>query len=193
MTELFFHTPWWLPALIAGVGIVVFVTGNRRSESRVRLAGAGIIALAFAIAVVSYLVDTPLEMAERRTNELVKAFEKADYPGMTSILDPDSTVSVLNAEVYSNRDEIIKGARLAHEQYGFRSANVVTSSAIQADTVITVSIFLLTEQDALGRTLNSRWEFEWQNHADGWALANIRAIEIGQSTGDQVRTMFPGK
>jgi hypothetical protein len=191
MQEMLFHTPWWLPTLIAGVGVVVFITGNRRTESRVRTAGLGIILLAILLAAVSYFVDTPLETAERRSNELVKAFEKADWPKMTSILDRSAVVKVLDRNIYTSRDDIIEAAKKAHQKYGFKSANVLSSSATQADTVITVNLTLLTEQDALGRTLNSRWEFEWQNTADGWMLVEVRAVQIGNVTGTDMRNMFP--
>ena len=192
MTELLFNTPWWLPTLIAGVGIVIFVTGNKRVENRVRAAGAGVVLLAVVLAAVSYFVDTPIETAERQSNELVKAFEKSDWATMTSILDPGATLTVLSANVYHNRDEIIAAAKKAHERYGFKTARVLFSDATQADTVITVSLTLLTEQ-SIPNTLNSRWEFEWQETAEGWRLVQVRAIQIGQSTGEQMKPMFPGR
>src|SRR5688572_16280892 len=127
MTDLLFDTPWWLPALIAGVGIVVFVTGNKRVENRVRYAGLGILLLAVALVVVSYLVETPNEVAERRSRELVHAFEQRDWAAMTSILDPGAIVTVPNATVYKNRDDIIANAKLAHERYHFKSVNVLSA------------------------------------------------------------------
>jgi hypothetical protein len=191
MSELLLHTPWWLPAMIAGIGIIVFITGNRRTENRVRLAGVGIILLSILMAAVSYFVDTPVETAERRTRELVNAFERADWPAMTAILDKGATVSVTGmGNIYFNRDQILAAAQKAHQQHGFKTARILTSNAVQADTVITVSMTLLTEQATIG-TLNSRWEFEWQNSADGWTLVTIRAIQIGQVTGDQLRGFFP--
>jgi len=193
MTDLLFDTPWWLPALIAAAGVVLFVTGNNRLEPRVKYAGLAAVGLALLLVAVSYLVDTPIETAERRSRELVDAFERADWPAMTAVLDPTATVSVLTFRVYDNRDEIMKAAEAAHGRYGFKSVNVLTMGAEQADTVITVTMVLLSEQDALGRTLNSEWQFEWQRTADGWALVDVRALKIGQSTGDQVRGMFPGK
>lgn len=193
MTDLLFNTPWWLPALVAAIGAVLFVTGNKRTENRVRNAGAAVVLLAVALAAVSYFVDTPLETAERRTSELVDAFERADWPAMTSILDPTAAVTVLGNPVYGNRDDIITNAKKAHERYGFKSATILSSTAEQTQSVITVTIILLTEQDSLGRTLNSQWQFEWLKGAEGWALVEIRALKIGQSTGDQVREMFPGR
>ena len=34
MANLLFDAPWWLPTLLAGLGIFLFWTGNRRQESK---------------------------------------------------------------------------------------------------------------------------------------------------------------
>lgn len=193
MTDLLFDTPWWLPALIAAVGVVLFVTGNNRLEAKVKYAGLAVLGLAALLTAVSYLVDTPVETAERRSGELVDAFERADWPAMGAILDPTAALSVLNHPIYGNREEILKAAADAHTRYGFKSVNVLSMSAEQADTVITVGLVLLSQQDALGQTLKSEWQFEFQRTPDGWTLVNVRALSIGNSSGDQVRGMFPGK
>ena len=54
MTDLLFDTPWWLPPSIAGAGVVLFVTGNKRVEQKIRLAGLAVICLAVLLAAVSY-------------------------------------------------------------------------------------------------------------------------------------------
>jgi len=107
MTDLLFQTPWWLPTLIAAAGVVIFVTGNARTETRVRTAGLAAVCLAILLAVVSYFVDTPRETAEKRSRELCYAFEQADWTKMTSILDKSTAVTVLNSTVYASRDQIV--------------------------------------------------------------------------------------
>lgn len=193
MTDLLFDIPWWLPALIAGAGVVLFVTGNNRLEPKVKYAGLALVGLAVILMTVSYLVDTAIEKAEAGSRRLVDAFERADWPAMKAVLDPTASVSVLNFPVYASREEILKAAQDAHGRYGFKSVNVLSMSAEQADTVITVGVVLLSQQDALGQTLKSEWQFEFQRRADGWALVDVRALSIGNSSGDQVRGMFPGK
>jgi hypothetical protein len=193
MTDLLFDTPWWLPAVIAAVGVVLFVTGNKRTEAKLRNAGLAVVLLGIALAAVSYFVDTPLERAEKQSRQLVKAFEKTDWATMSSILDRDAIVSLQSLPIYTGRDEIVAAAKKAHERYGFKSATVLSANGERADTLITVNVVLLTEQDALGRTLNSDWQFEWQERADGWSLVEVRALKIGQSKGEEIRGMFPGR
>jgi hypothetical protein len=193
MTDLLFDTPWWLPALIAAVGVVLFVTGNNRLEAKVKAAGLAAVGLAVLLMAVSYFVDTAKESAERRTRELVDAFERADWPAMTAILDPSATVSLLGAPIYRGRDQIIEKAKTAHSDRGFKSVRVLTADTDQVDTVITVTVTLLSEQDAIASTVNSNWHFQWQETADGWALVEVRAIQIGQFSGEQIRSLFPGR
>lgn len=192
MTDLIFQTPWWLPTLIAVAGVVIFITGNARTETRVRNAGLGIIGLAILLAVVSYLVDTPRETAERRSRELCYAFEQADWPKMSSILDRGTTVTVLNNTIYASSDQIVTAAKDAHQRYGFKSVRVLSASAQQQDTVITVDLWLLTEQSsAIVQTLNSEWQFIWEKRQEGWVLTEVRAVKIGNATGDSMKPRFP--
>ena len=193
MTELLFDTPWWLPAAIATAGVVIFVSGNRRTENKIRLAGVAVICLAALLTAVSYYVDTPRETAQRRTRELVDAFERGDFDAMTSILHPDTVVTLHGAQIYNSRDEIIAGAKTAHSKYGFKSVNVLFSNVEQVQTSITVTITLLSEQNAMASTLTSEWQFEWQQRADGWSLVEVRALKIGSQQGDQIRGMFPNR
>ena len=66
MTELLFHTPWWLPTLLIGAGVILFWTGNQRQETRVRLAGMLLVLAAAVLCTVSYLVDTDIISAHLR-------------------------------------------------------------------------------------------------------------------------------
>ena len=191
MTDLLFDTPWWLPAVVAGVGVVLFVTGNKRVEDKVRYAGLAVIALAALLLAVSYFVDTPLETAEKKTRQFVEAFDKQDWATFGSIPDKDTLVSLHSLPLYTGSDQIVEAGKKAYQQYGFKSANVLMSSAERADTVITVNITVFTTEGTLGRPINSEWQFEWQESADGWSLAEIRALQIGQQRGEGMKGLFP--
>jgi hypothetical protein len=191
MTDLLFDTPWWLPALIAGAGVVLFVTGNNRLERKVKLAGLAAVALAGVLMAVSYLVDTPVEKAERRSQELVDAFERADWAAMKANLDPAAALTIHGVSLYGDRDTLVAAAEKAHGQHGFKSVDVLSMNAARADTMITVGLVVLSDQDTVGRRINSEWQFDFRQTADGWALVEVRAIKIGNLGGDQMRDQFP--
>lgn len=193
MTELLFDTPWWLPVLIGTVGVVLFITGNKRVQTKVRYAGLGVIGLAILLAAVSYFVDTPTETALKKSKQLITSFDKQDWTTFASVLDRDTDVSLHSLPIYQGREDIVAAAKKAYQQYGFTSANVLMSHAERVDTQITVDLTLLTQQTSLGRPMNSDWQFEWQQSADGWRLVEVRALQIGQQKGEDIRRLFPSR
>jgi predicted PurR-regulated permease PerM len=191
MTDPIFDTPWWLPVLIAGVGAVLFVTGNKRVEGKLRNAGLAVIALAMLLVAVSYFVDTPVETAVKRTKQFVAAFDTQDWATFGSIPDEHTLVSLHSLRLYLGRDQIVEAGKSGYQRYGFKSANVLTTSAERVDSTITVTITVLTTEGQIGRPINSEWQFEWQESAEGWGLAEIRALQIGQQRGEGMKGLFP--
>src|SRR5438477_1082041 len=135
MKELLFHTPWWLPASLIFVGVVLFWTGNRNGEGRVRNTGLLVLLAAILLMAVSYFVDTPLERAVRQSKALVASVQQRDWNRMKSILDPHTSVTVLNSfDVYNNRDQILAGAQDAVDHFGLKNVLITSTEATQADT-----------------------------------------------------------
>jgi hypothetical protein len=193
LTNLFFNTPWWLPTLLIGAGVVLFWNGNRRQEGRLRNVGLGLIAVAVALCAVSYLVDTDLEKCVKRSKALVYDVEKQDWAGMQAILDPHCTVSVLNSEqIYTSRDAIIGGAKAAVDRFGVKNVRVFSAAAEQTDTLITVTMGVLSDHENAGvGTINTSWQLEWQQSGDHWSLVRITNLKIGNATGDAASAQFP--
>lgn len=193
MAQLVFDTPWWLPAVLAGLGIYLFWTGNRRQESRVRSAGLGFLAAAVAVLVVSYFVDTALEKAVTRSKQLVRSVEQRDWATMKSILPPGVSLDVLGfAELYGNRDQLIEAARRAVDQYRVKNVRILSTSAEETETLISVTMTIISEQDAtLGRPITTNWKFEWQRRGKDWTLEQIHCLKIGDMTGERAARQFP--
>ena len=193
-TRLLFETPWWLPTVIILVGAVLFYTANQRRESKLRNVGLVIAALGAGLALVSYLVDTDQERAVKRTKQIVASFENKDWATMRSLLHPRVTLGIANVplNLYTDRDQIVARAQDAADRYGFRSVTITSLNARQDQTIITVSLSLLTTQEYTGgQPIPSTWEFDWLQSAEGWSLYKIRAIRIGNHEADQIEPMFP--
>ena len=190
-TDYFFDTPWWLPAAIAAVGAVVFYTANNRREIRLRTVGLVVVCLAIVLATVSYFVDTDLEKAEKQTRAIVDAFEAKDWPKFRSLLHANTSLGILNGiTLYRGRDTIASRAQEASEKYGFDAVNITSTNSRQDQTLITVSVGLLSTQNVTG-PITSTWEFDWIESADGWYLNEVRAVQIGRQQGEQMQGMFP--
>ena len=195
-TRLLFETPWWLPSVIVAVGAVIFYTANKRQETKLRNIGLAVAALGILLSLVSYFVDTDQERAVKRTRQLVAAFEKKDWTTLRSLLHPRVSLSIANldAALYNDRDQLVARAKDAADRYGFQSVTITSIDSRQDQTLITVSLGVLSIQEqTAGRPITSRWEFDWLESAEGWSLYKIRAIEVANRQAEQIQPMFPGR
>jgi hypothetical protein len=191
MTQLLFDTPWWMPAMLAGLGIFLFWTGNRRQEAKVRLAGFGFLAAALLVMAVSYFVDTDLEKCTDQSKRLVNAVEQRDWPTMKTILAPQANLSVMGGPfLYDNRDRITEAAQRAVEQHGLKNVRVLSVTPEQTDTLITITMTLMSEQDVTP-VINTVWQLEWQQTGPAWSLDRITCVKIGSLTGENAASQFP--
>jgi HAMP domain-containing protein len=193
LTDYLFNTPWWLPTTIAVVGAVLAYSANKRQETRLRATGLAVILLAVLLGVVSYFVDTDLEKAVKQTRQLVNAFEEKDWDAFRAGLHPNTSLGVLNGlTLYRGRDMIATKAREASDRYGFRAVNITSLKSRQDQTLITVTIGIVSTQDITAmRPVTSTWEFDYLEAADGWYLNEVRAVEIGRQQGQGMQSMFP--
>lgn len=193
-TDTLFHTPWWLPALLILIGAVVFYYANNRQETRIRTVGLAIACMGVLLATVSYFVDTDLEKAEERTRQIVKAVNGKDWAGLRKLLDAGTSVSIANAvTMYRGADRIAAKAQEASDRYGVQSVTITSTEPRQDQTLITVSVSVVSIQTYVGAPITSRWEFDYQESADGWHLSEIRAMEIGRQQGEGMQHMFPAR
>jgi len=193
VARLLFDAPWWLPTVLAFLGVALFWNGNRRSEAKVRNAGLLLVLAAVLVLVVSHFVDTDIEKAEKQSKRLVYAVEQRDWVTLKAILDPLTSLHVLGGmQLYDTRDQIIDAAKRAVDQHGVKNVRVLSTTSEQTDTVITITMFLMSEQDATGgRPLTTTWQFEWQQSGDTWSLVRITNIKIGNLRGDDAARQFP--
>ena len=191
MTELLFDPPWYLPVVIAVLGLYLFIHGNRRQDAKVRNIGVGVALLAVALFFVGRTMETDREVAEKRSRQVVDAVEKHDWNALRALLDPKASVAVPNGVVYSNRDVIVGGAQAATERFGVKNIRVLSLTSRQDDTMITVDIDALSDQGMTGQPFPTSWQFEWHELKDGWTLMRIVCLKIGNETGEGMRRSFP--
>ena len=142
---------------------------------------------------VSYFVDTDLEKAVKNTKGLVRAVNDRDWAKMQTILDPKASLAVQNSGTpYNDREKIIGGAKAGVDVYGLKNVHILSTETQQAQTSITVTLEVLTEQDfTQGRPLPSTWQFDWLQNAKGWSMTRITCLKIGNSSGQEGAAAFP--
>jgi hypothetical protein len=176
--DLLFAAPWYYPVALLLVGGVVFWTGNRRLDKTLKNVGGGLLLLAVAWAVVSYLVQTPKERALAHTKSLLTAYKDHDWPRFQSLLDPGTTLAR-----YANRDMIVRAAQNSIDAPGIKDLYVLSTEADQTDTHIAVTANVITTVErAMNRPIRSTWQFEYVNMGGTWTLTTITPLAFeGQS------------
>lgn len=180
-SRLLFETPWWLPTVAIGIGIFVWLTGNRRLEKRVMLTGLGIAALGVAILMISIAVDTDRERTVKRTRQLVASAAQHDWTKFESLLDPETNIYGLRGP-----QQITQAARSAADSLNLTAARITGMTVDQADTVITISMRVYSEQFR-GNPGMSDWQLQYQNYGQGFVLYSVRAVSSGVVNEELIR------
>ena len=193
MRELLFDAPWWLPAVLAFLGIALFWNGNRRQEAKVRNAGLLFLLGAVLVLAVSHFVDTDLEKATKDSKALVYAVEQRDWAKMKVILDPLASLSVSDSlQLYGTRDQIIDAATRAVDEHGLKNVHILSVTPQQTDTLINITMTIASEQDRTqGRPITTTWQFEWQQSGNTWSLVRLINLSIANMRGDEAAKQFP--
>ena len=192
-TDYLFDTPWWLPTAVVFVGGFVFYTANKRQETRLRTIGLLIACLGLALVAVSYGVDTDLERAEKQSRRIVAAVDDGDWAALGALLHANTSLTILDGvTLYRGGPTIAKKAQEAYDRYGIRDITITALQARQDQTLITVSLSVMsTQEQTMLRPVPSTWEFDWLEAADGWYLNEIRAVEVARQRGQGMESMFP--
>jgi hypothetical protein len=189
MSELLFHTPWWLPTAIITAGVILFLAGNRRTQGSVRTAGALVIGLGVLLIAVSWAVDTDVEKVENRSKELVESAGHNDWSKVESLLSPTAHFTFkLGGRQYGDRQELIDAARKASETTGLRSAWVASDNVQPTGTgLITTEMRVFSDQDKVGgHQIPSDWQLDWQKENGQWVVTEIRLIQVGDVTPEAI-------
>ena len=190
MYDLLFSTPWWLPTLICGVGIVLFIVANNRQETRLRSAGMIIFAFGILLCVVSYLVETDKEKVERHTHEFISAIIASDWPKVQSLLDPQVEFLKLRGP-----DQLVPAIRAAQEHIKVTSAHITSTHIDESPGDITENIGVLSIQEAtLQQGAITGWRLDWAPTPDDkdWKLLQIKSLGGQQISADDVESQVPG-
>ena len=186
MKELLFHTPWWLPTLIATIGVALFIAGNNRQQANIRNSGLGLFLVAVVLCVVSYVVDTDIEQVTDRTEALIGSVEDRDWTKFRSLLDTNTS-----GLIYHGRDDLTEGAKLAAEKFNVRKARVISRQITATGSLITVAVEAYSEQDMPPGPMRTGWQFDWQERGNEWLLSGIRLVTVNNQPMNGVESMLP--
>ncbi|MGA2440251.1 MAG: hypothetical protein ABSH08_04800 [Tepidisphaeraceae bacterium] len=184
MSQLLFHTSWWILAAAVG-GIAAFFIGNRRLDKKLQRIGLAVVVVSAVLGLLRFFFPTPRERMEMRTRALVTAVNRKDWNALASLLDANTAVCNRSRLLVAGRDNIVQMTRGNCQHFKVESVSVLGMQSQQADTVVTVSLEVYSEQDpTLHRPETSSWQLDYQRSRDDWILEKITLLRIGAEGGD---------
>jgi hypothetical protein len=189
LRDLVFDTPWWILLAIGVVGIVVWVSGNNRQNKRLKLAGLIVLLLGAALFFVSWLVDTPKEIAVKQTHQFINAIVARDKPTLRKLLHPKIAAGRLG------RDDVVEAAPTYADQFGLRGATItgleVAERPEEGSVTTTFAVFSKHESAMIPTdTIKTSWQFVWLDTDNGWQLRNIEPLGAPQMDQNTIRQRY---
>jgi len=184
MSELLSRTSWWILAAAVG-GIAAFVVGIRRLDKKLQRIGIAVVVVATVLGLLRFFFPTARERMEMRTRALVRAVDHGDWNALNSLLDAHTIVCTRSGVLAVGRDNIVQKTRANCEHFRVQSVLVLSLESQQAQTDITVSLEVYSEQDpTLGRPETSSWQLDYEQSGDDWVLEKITLLRVGAEGGD---------
>jgi hypothetical protein len=186
MNDLLFDVPWWIPTLLAVIGVSLYVNGNKRQITRVRAAGIALVLLAIGWTLLSYFVDTDKEKVARQTHRLVKDVVDGDWTNFKSQLSASVSFATKGGTIASGPDVISDYARTSAETIHVTSATIRDLKVKGNGAAITASFTLISTQESLTPVETSAWEFDWERTAEGWKAQSFRLMSLRDVPSDDL-------
>jgi hypothetical protein len=193
MSDLLFDVPWWIPTLLAVIGIALFLRGNAQQKSNVRTMGLAVFALAVGWFLLSYFVDTDKEKAQKGTKVLLQSVVDGDWTKFQSLLTPQASVTVLGQSAgITGAEEVKQMAKTGAETIHLTGASMRSSETEQDGAFIQVKAQIVSiEEFPQAPTMPSTWQFTWENTPGGWRVREIQLIKLHDLTPDQMKQVMP--
>lgn len=189
MTEWLFSTPWWLPTAIVAVGVMVWVSGNKRVDATLKRVGLAIAAVGVLWGLVSYLVKTDLERVTEGSERLVRSAVEQDWATFESLLHPKAVAVLMGSRLPATGPrELTEMAKRRTRDVGLTSATTGRVEAERRPPMLMTSFRLFAQVDKLaGQIIPSTWQLDWEKTDQGWRIIELRAISIGNTGGEDAK------
>jgi hypothetical protein len=175
MNDFFFDTPYWFLGLLVVVAIGLFVSGNARQESRLKVAALVTLLLAVTLVLISHFVDTDKEKVVKRTRQLIEAVEKKDKATVASLLH--SRVSL----AWMRKDDIVEKAATVADEFhlsNLRATSIDVEQPNRNEILTTVNVSAHVETSGWAGDPPSSWQLTWERTTGGWLISEIKPIRL---------------
>lgn len=181
MQEALFNPPFWLPIALGIVGVAVFLYGNARTQTPVRNAGLGVLALTVIWCVAAFLVRTTTEQCLDRTRSIVASVERAQWPELAKLMDRNTKFTFMSMTL--DAQQLVKSAQDNAERFGVKDIRIISENVERGIDTVDVTINTLVEGSM---TTTAAFKFEYEQRTDGMLLSRITALRVGGASTDEI-------
>jgi hypothetical protein len=184
--ELLFHASWLFLGVVALGGLGALVVGNRRLDRTMQRWGIAVFLIAALVGGLRWMLPTDREQMERRSRDLVKAVESADWNALNQLIDANTSVAFGSQSFAAGKQAVIGLAKSARDANGLKSVYILGVDSAQTQTLITVSMEVYSTQDRTqGQPVTSSWQLDYEQSGDNWILDKITLIRVGEDNVSQ--------
>ena len=172
--QYLFATPWWLVAGLVAISLGGLAWALLKRDAKLR--NALLIALLVTVGwlAATTLVTTPIEMAERRTNALVDAYNAADWNAFADNIDAQTRLTGGSASIVGEQITLAAEATRRSRDDGEVS---ITSTEVRKDAAgIRVDISVVAEADEFYGPFRTAWRFDYVERGGVWFLDRIEVL-----------------
>lgn len=194
LTSLLFEDPTMLLLGLLGVAVVLWALARRHGDTRL-LRGAGVaMAVAIAILLLSYFVETTRERLIARTRAAIAAAtspDPASQQAFRAMLSPQAILAggapggTSGSGGWLDSEGIVQHAKTLGERYPDWRHKIIAIDARRDADDQGISGFKLRSTLAQDTPvpIPSHWELIWTQDSDGvWRIAEIRMLSIFNQT-----------
>jgi hypothetical protein len=191
MSQLLANIPWFVTIFLLLAGGITLYYGNRTADSRTRSIGLVVVSLAILLGAARFLIDTPAELCEKRTRQIVDSCDKQDWARLVTLLDAntqlevsgkDKELSVTNMDFHGGNN-VARDAQAAAEACKLKNVGIVSLKTEPMEGMITVNFNAYSVQDSTeGQPFPSGWEFDYFPVGSGWELRQIKLTSLGNES-----------
>ena len=191
MTELLFDVSWWIPLLVAGLGVAILIAGNNRQHAALRNAGGAVALLGVAWLALGFVIATPTKTCVKQSRQLAQAVADGDWKTFNDLAATNAAFHYVGRPAWQvkGRAALETEARAVVKQAGLHSASLAhVQPRREANSVVVAFTAFLDSEVTPGHPIDSQWEFEWQPQPDGWRLADMRVLDVANQSPESIKT-----
>ena len=192
MLQSLYENPWPIMLALVAAGVVLFVVGQRRANTRLLIAGACMFVLAGGSLLLAGLIETDREAIDQAARKLVNSTAPLDLQALGALLDDGCTVSVADrAPDLAGADAIQEAVYNALNRYKVKSHTVRELESRFIEPQFGRTQLRLRTAFESGQIAITRWELSWRRDDTGrWLATDLRFVELNNGPPGNVLSSF---